>query len=96
MSPIEIASYAVAILLAASRLLTASEELWSYIPSKFRWLPPILVAAIPQVVSQLGGAKTTLDLVTTLIMFATFVVPGARSAAHAQLAANAGEGRGSV
>jgi hypothetical protein len=92
MTVIEIASTAAAVLLAASRLLQRSEPLWSWIPTSVRWLPPVLVVAIPQIVQALGGAHTSLDLVETLILAITLIVPGARSSTHKTLAREAGSG----
>ncbi len=78
-----------ALVLAASRMLPKTEALWRFLPPKFRWLPPVLLVALPQVADMLGMAKSPLDLGTAVLLAVALLVPGARSSTHAQLAKDA-------
>jgi hypothetical protein len=75
-----------AVLLAATRLLPKLEWLWTKLPPQFRWLPPVLIVALPQIADALGVAKSPLDLVEAVTLAIALLVPGARSATHAALA----------
>jgi hypothetical protein len=75
-----------AILLAASRMIPRLESLWGWLPAKFRWLPPVLVVALPQIADALGVVESPLDLAEAVALAVALLVPGARSSTHAKLA----------
>lgn len=76
MTVIDIASVVVSVLLGASRLLTVAKPLWAKLPRAVAVAVPVVVACIPQLVEQLGLAKSALDLTTTLVFAAALLVPG--------------------
>jgi hypothetical protein len=75
-----------AILLAASRMIPRLEPLWGWLPAKLRWLPPVLVVALPQIADALGVVESPLDLAEAVVLAVALLVPGARSSTHAALA----------
>jgi hypothetical protein len=75
-----------AILLAASRMIPRLESLWGWLPAKLRWLPPVLVVALPQIADALGVVESPLDLAEAVVLAVALLVPGARSSTHAKLA----------
>src|SRR5690348_4967703 len=87
-TPVEIATALTGGLVAATRIVKAAQPLWDKIPSQWRWLPPVLVVALPEAAMKLAGVQTGMDLTEALIVTLTLVVPGAPSSAHKELVKN--------
>jgi hypothetical protein len=79
MTVLEIASTAIAVLLAASRLLSAAKPLWSRAPDWLQAALPALMLWIPQAVEALGQAETKMDLVELVVLTVALLVPGAHT-----------------
>lgn len=77
MSVVEIVSYVVAALLALSRILKSTEPFWKLLPPKVALFIPSVVAMLPVLIEQVGGAKTTLDLVNAVLVAGALLLPGA-------------------
>ncbi len=82
MTTIELASFLAAAGLALTRMAPFLDGLWGKIPAKYRWLPPVVIAALPQIAAQLGMVQTKTDWATFALFVGGLVVPGARSSAH--------------
>lgn len=80
MSLVDIISYAVAALLAISRVLDSTKPYWKFLPPKVAMFVPPIVALIPVLADKIGAAKSGLDLVTALIVAGALVLPGAGAA----------------
>jgi hypothetical protein len=81
MSVIDIVSYVVAALLAFSRILESTRPYWKLLPSKVALFIPSLVSMLPVLVSQVGLAKSGLDLVNALLVAGALMLPGAGAGA---------------
>lgn len=77
MSVVEIVSYVVAALLAFSRILKSTEPFWKLLPQKVALFIPSVVAMLPVLIEQVGGAKTTLDLINAVLVAGALLLPGA-------------------
>jgi hypothetical protein len=77
MTVVEIVSYVVAALIAFSRILKSTEPFWKLLPPKVALFIPSIVAMVPVLIEQVGGAKTTLDLVNALLVAGALLLPGA-------------------
>jgi hypothetical protein len=77
---LDIASYTTAGLLAASKLLTATQAFWSKLPKWLAVALPVVVLDIPQVVAALTNVTTGTDLVTAAITSVALLLPGLEAA----------------
>lgn len=76
MSVVAIVAFVVSALLVLSRWLKAAQPLWSKLPTWAAVLIPGVVALIPQVIDQLQGSTTAVDLVTNVVAAVALVVVG--------------------
>jgi hypothetical protein len=73
---LDIITYVVSGAMAASKLLTAVQPLWSKLP---RWLAvaaPVLVLDLPQVAQAVAGATTGTSLLTAVVTSLALLLPG--------------------
>jgi hypothetical protein len=78
-SIIQIVSTLTALLLAATRILSAARPLWSRTPSWLAaWLPTV-VLVLPQIAEQLMGATDYTAIILVLAGGVALLVPGAKS-----------------
>ena len=84
LSPVDIASYVAAGLLAASRLISVVQPLWAKLPRWIAVVLPVLIVSIPQVVDAAGLVKTDIGIVQWLITSAALLVPGIAEAEKAK------------
>jgi hypothetical protein len=89
MTTLEIASYLAAACLALTRMAPRLEILWAKVPPRLRWLPPVVLAALPELAAALGQVKEKADWGRFGMIALALFLPGARSAAHVQLAKDA-------
>jgi len=76
MSVVAIVAFVVSALMVLSRWLKAAQPLWSKLPTWLAVLLPGVVALIPQVIDQLQGSTTAVDLVTNVVAAVALVVVG--------------------
>lgn len=77
MTVLDIVSYAVAGILAVTRVLEATKPYWKFVPAKVAAFLPSLVAMLPVLAAQVGLAHTGLDLVNALLVSGALLLPGA-------------------
>lgn len=82
LSVVDIVAFVVAGLAALSRVLTAAKPLWDLLPRPVAVALPVVVAAIPQILSAAGVVKTEVDLVTFVVMAVALLVPGISEAGN--------------
>jgi hypothetical protein len=83
LSPVEIGAYVVAGALAASKLISATADLWAKLPRPVAVLAPVLVACLPKIAEQAGLVKTEGDLLTLGIAAVALLLPGIAEAEKA-------------
>lgn len=76
MSPVEIATAVVSVLMVASRFVQAAKPLWDRLPRAVAVVLPAAVALVPQIIDLLSQSKTAIDLTTNLIAAAGLVAVG--------------------
>ncbi len=89
MSTLEIAAYLAAACVALTRMAPQLEGLWKRVPPSVRWLPPVVLAALPEIAAALGQVKEKADWGRFAMVALALFLPGARSSAHKQLAKDA-------
>lgn len=77
MSVVQIATIAIAVIGALSRILDAAKPFWGMFPRPVAAFIPSIVVMLPALASSLGLVKTPVDLTVALITAAALVVPGA-------------------
>jgi hypothetical protein len=73
---VDVCSYVAAGLLAASKLLSAAQPLWSKLP---RWLAvalPVVVLDVPQIATWIGASVTGTDVMTAVVSSVCLLLPG--------------------
>ena len=80
LSPVEIGAYVAAGVLAASRLVSVTADLWAKLPRPVAVIFPVLVACLPQIAAQAGLVKTEGDLLTLAIGAVALLLPGIAAA----------------
>lgn len=81
MTFVDIVSYAVAAILAFSRILNSAKPFWKFIPAPLGTLVPSVVAMLPVLAEKVGAAQTGLDLVNAVLVAGALLLPGAGVAA---------------
>jgi hypothetical protein len=76
LSPVEIAAYVSAGLLAASRLASLCRPYWNKLPRVVAVALPVVVAALPKLAEQAGLVQTTGDLTMLGITAVAMLLPG--------------------
>ncbi len=89
MTTLEIAAYLAAACVALTRMAPKLEFLWAKVPPSVRWLPPVVLAALPELAAALGQVKEKADWGRFAMVALALFLPGARSASHAALAKDA-------
>jgi hypothetical protein len=89
MTPAEVVGLSVPVLLNMTRTLQAAKPWWgAVLPPKYQWIPSVVIAATVELVAKLNtGVSSWMDIVLPLIVVSALFAPGARSAAHASVAA---------
>ena len=76
LSPVEIAAYISASVLAASKLFSAIQPLWNKLPRPLSVAMPVLVLMLPQVAHMAGLVQTGSDLVMLAVSSVALLLPG--------------------
>jgi hypothetical protein len=77
---VEIAADVVAGCLAASKLLSAAQPLWSKLPKWLSVAIPVVVADLPLVASYFGVVTTSADLTMAVVTSVALLLPGLQAA----------------
>ena len=76
LSPVEIGADAVAGLLAASKLLPATQPLWAKLPRVLAVALPVVVLDLPQLLALFGVVTTETSLLSAVIASVALLLPG--------------------
>jgi hypothetical protein len=89
MTPAELVGLSVPVLLNMTRTLQAAKPWWgAVLPPKYQWIPGVVIAATTELIAKLTmGVSSWMDIVLPMIVVSALFAPGARSAAHASVAA---------
>ncbi len=76
MTLVDFVAYAVATVLAVSRLLTSTKPYWKLVPAPVAVFLPSLVAMLPVLAGYLGVAHSELDVVNAFVVAGALLLPG--------------------
>lgn len=80
LTPVDIAADVVAGLLAASKLLPASQPLWAKLPKVLAVALPVVVLDLPVLLSAFGVVQSGMDLTMAVVSSVALLLPGIASA----------------
>ena len=76
LSPVEVAAYVSAGLLAVTKLMSVCKPYWNKLPRVVAVALPVIIAALPKLAEQAGLVQTTGDLTMLGVAAIAMLLPG--------------------